>query len=76
MLLTVGAGMSTVKAEEVASFDIAVQSAAKGLNLYAEQAGQQLLFPYDEIDGVHTESKYGKTRFHRTGSAGTDGAGA
>ena len=58
-LLTLGAGMSTVKAEEVVEFDIPAQSAAKGLNLYAEQAGKQILFPYDAIDGVDTSEVIG-----------------
>ena len=45
VLLLMGVCASAAKAEEIVDFDIPAQSAAKGLNLYAEQAGKQILFP-------------------------------
>ena len=59
VLLLSGVYTSAAKAEEVVNFDIPAQPAAKGLNLYAEQAGKQILFPYAAVEGVDTSEVVG-----------------
>jgi iron complex outermembrane receptor protein len=49
-----------VQAEERLNFDIPESSADDGLMLYAEQAGRQVLFPYDLMSRYTTNSVNGR----------------
>lgn len=47
-------------ADEPIQFDIPAQPAAKGLNLYAEQAGLQIMFPYASVKDIETNEVIGE----------------
>jgi outer membrane receptor protein involved in Fe transport len=55
------AGVSTpaLAQERAQRFDIPAQSAADGLNDWARQAGTQVIFPYDAVEGRRTPSVRG-----------------
>lgn len=50
----------TAFADEPVSFQIPAQAAAKGLNLYAEQADLQFMFPYAAVKDVETNEVVGQ----------------
>ncbi len=59
MLLAMCQCWSIASAEELVEFQIPAQPAAKGLNLYAEQADLQIMFPYAAVREVETNEVVG-----------------
>lgn len=59
MLLAMCQCWSIASAEELVEFQIPAQPAAKGLNLYAEQADLQIMFPYAAVRNVETNEVVG-----------------
>jgi iron complex outermembrane receptor protein len=54
------ATQSSASAAEPAKFKIPAQSMQTALALFARQSGVQLLFPYDQVGGLHAQSVNGK----------------
>ncbi|HEX7789665.1 MAG TPA: STN domain-containing protein, partial [Afipia sp.] len=54
------ATQSSASAAEPAKFKIPAQSMQTALTLFARQSGVQLLFPYDQVAGLHAQSVNGK----------------
>jgi iron complex outermembrane receptor protein len=54
------ATQSSASAAEPAKFKIPAQSMQTALTLFARQSGVQLLFPYDQVGGLHAQSVNGK----------------
>ena len=59
VLITAATCASAAQAGDVVRFQIPAQPAAKGLNLYAEQAGKQILFRYSVVHGKDTSEVVG-----------------
>ena len=51
---------STAQAAEAVKFKIPAQPMQAALTLFAKQSGVQLLFPYDQVVGLHAQSVNGK----------------
>jgi len=60
VLLTTYIFGQTAFADDAIKFEIPAQPAAKGLNLYAEQADMQILFPYAAVKDVETNEVVGE----------------
>lgn len=54
------AGVQPAAAADAVTFKIPAQSMQSALALFAKQSGVQLLFPYDQVAGMHAQSVNGK----------------
>jgi outer membrane receptor protein involved in Fe transport len=62
VLLAAGLAAAARAQDSLPAFDILTQDAADGLTQFSEQARLQLLFDYDAVQGIHTQSVYGSLR--------------
>jgi iron complex outermembrane recepter protein len=58
--LSAALAQGAVAAEERLQFDIPEGDAGRALQMFAKQSGEQILFPYDAVQGRHTPAVQGK----------------